>query len=80
MPPGALKVEADQAETARFHVHPWSPRPSFLVIHGLGDQAPEVQINGQTVSREAPNVFLADRGTLVLQLVGQDSNLVLIKK
>ena len=77
--PGAVTVAEDQAGQVHLSVRPWSPRPSFLVIHGLGEHPPAVQVNGQPLVLEPPHQFLADRGTLILQLVGQDSNLVIQK-
>jgi hypothetical protein len=69
--PGAVEVIEDTPASARFTVRPWSPRPSFVVIHGMTGRShglSGVQIDGQPVALEPPHQYLPDRGTLILQL------------
>ena len=70
--PGAVEVNEDTPASVRFTVRPWSPRPSFVVIHGREHpSAPaldSVRINGQPITLDPPHQYLPDRGTLILQL------------
>ena len=69
--PGAVEVIEDTPASARFTVRPWSPRPSFVVVHGLTARPPAssgVRIDGQPVTLEPPHQYLPDRGILILQL------------
>jgi len=64
-------VNEDTPASVRFTVRPWSPRPSFVVIHGVNTRAPTlrfVRIDGQPIPLDPPHQFLPDRGTLILQL------------
>lgn len=46
--PGAVDVEADAPGEAAFTVLPWNAGPSFVVVHGVADEA---QITGEIVGR-----------------------------
>ncbi len=71
--PGAISVTADRPGSARFTINAWSQRPSFAVIHGLkprGKTAPQVRLDGQPLPLGAPQLYLPERGTLILLLTG----------
>jgi hypothetical protein len=84
--PGAVDEIQDHADSARFTVHPWSPRPSFVIVHGVsgkerGDQTPpKVRVGGHQISLEPPHRFMPNRGTLIIQLEGAKTATVEIGK
>ncbi len=56
-------------------VKPWSPRPSFVVVHGLHlgpatKALPVVRLDGQPIAHDPPHLYLPDRCTLMLELRG----------
>jgi hypothetical protein len=73
---GAVDEIQDQADSARFTVHPWSPRPSFVIVHGVsakerGDESPpKVRLAGHEIALEPLHQFMSRRGTLIIQLEG----------
>jgi len=55
--PGAVEAIRDQPGSAHFTVKAWSPRPSFVVIHGLhpgpaSKTPPVVRLDGQPITLE----------------------------
>jgi len=73
--PGAVEAIGDQPGSAHFTVKAWSPRPSFVVIHGLhpgpaSKAPPVVRLDGQPIALDPPHQYLPDRGTLILEVQG----------
>ena len=73
--PGAVEAIRDQPGSAHFTVKAWSPRPSFVVIHGLhrrpaSKALPVVRLDGQPIALDPPHQYLPDRGTLILEVKG----------
>jgi hypothetical protein len=69
--PGAVESIEDTPASLQFTVKPWSPRPSFIVVHSVNGRADAplfVRINGQHIALDPPQQFLPDRGTLILQI------------
>jgi len=71
--PGAVEAIRDQPGSAHFTVKAWSPRPSFVVIHGLhpgpaSKAPPVVRLDGQPIALDLPHQYLPDRGTLILEV------------
>jgi hypothetical protein len=64
--PGAVDVTKDNADEAKFTVRPWSPRPSYLVIHGPGQHRPTLNGEGQLLVIEPSG----HPGTAIVQLEG----------
>jgi hypothetical protein len=69
--PGQVGVVEDRAGLARFTIRPWSARPSYAVIHGVG-RTPSLTVNGQVIplGPDCPHQHLLDRGTLIVRLDG----------
>lgn len=67
--PGAISEAQDDATRIAFKVQGWIDRPYFVLINGLV-KPPLVRVNGQVVSLDAPNQFIADKGRLILQVQG----------
>jgi hypothetical protein len=80
--PGAVDEIHDQADSARFTVHPWSPRPSFMIVHGVtgkerGDRTPpKVRVGGNQIPLEPRYHYMPNRGTLIIQLDGAKATMV----
>ena len=73
--PGAVEAIRDQPGSAHFTVKAWSPRPSFVVIHGLhpgpaSKAPPVVRLDEQPITLDPPHQYLPDRGTLILEVQG----------
>jgi hypothetical protein len=76
--PGAVEEIRDQPASTSFKVKAWSPRPSFVVIHGLhrspvGKAVPVVRLDRQPVAIELPHQYLSERGTLILEVKGSQT-------
>ena len=75
--PGAVESIEDTPASVRFTVRPWSPRPSFVVVHGVG-RAPSLTVNGQPIAfgPASPHQLLPDRGTVIVRLDGPRPSIV----
>jgi hypothetical protein len=68
---GAVETIEDTPVSILLKVRPWSPRPSYVVVHGVRTRAarnPTVQIDGQPIAIEPPHQYLPERGSLILQV------------
>ncbi len=82
--PGRVEVVHDRTDSASITVQPWSPRPSFLVIHGLHSRpgmnaSPVVRLDGQPIALALPHRYLPVRGTLILEIQGGKAVAVEVK-
>jgi hypothetical protein len=70
--PGSVEVSADRDRHSAFTVAGWSLKHYFVVVHGLR-MSPRLKVNGLETAVKEPHQFLADRGTLILQLEGKSA-------
>lgn len=64
---GAVTGIKESTGGVQFTVHPWSAKPSWLLINGLRS-APQVRFDGRNVPLSAPHAFQSGSGRLILQL------------
>lgn len=67
--PGEISEVRESKNGAQFKVTGWSEKPYFILINGL-KTAPQVRLNGETISLKAPHQFNPEKGRLILQLQG----------